>query len=231
MTLPPLRITDLACRDFEEVRALQERLVAARRAEEIPDTLLFCSHPPVVTAGRATTPAELAAARPALEAAGIPLVPCERGGRLTYHGPGQIILYPIVRLEGAERDLHAFQRGLEETALAALAELGIAAALREGYPGVWVGAAKLASVGIAVRGWVTWHGLALNLEGDLSPFQLFDPCGISALAVTSLERESTITPDRRRLQELLAAAFSCHFGREGRWVPAEDICPEEVRVL
>jgi len=204
--------------------------VQARRAGRIPDTLLFCSHPPVVTAGRATTPAELAAAHPALEAAGIPLLRCERGGQLTYHNPGQVILYPIVRLEGAERDLHAFQHGLEETTLAALAEAGVTAARRKGYPGVWMGSAKLASLGIAVRGWVTWHGLALNLEGDLSPFRLFDPCGISALTVTSLEVERGVAPNRRRLQELLAAAFCHHFRREGCWVPAEEICSEEVHV-
>jgi lipoate-protein ligase B len=224
----PLLITDLGCRDFGQVRSLQERLVALRREGGAPDTLLFCAHPPVVTAGRATTPAELAAARPALEAAAIPLVPCERGGRLTYHGPGQVIIYALVRLEGPERDLHAFQRGLEETALTALAELGLTASLRDGYPGLWVGPAKLASLGIAVRHWVTWHGLALNLEGDLSPFDLFAPCGISHLAVTSLAREMGVAPDRRRLQELLAAAFCRRFRREGRWVSSAGLCPQEV---
>ena len=225
---PLLHITDLGCRDFSSVRSLQERLVALRRDSAVPDTLLFCSHPPVVTAGRATTPAELAAARPALQAAGIPLVPCERGGRLTYHSPGQVILYPLVRLEGPERDLHAFQRGLEETARTALAELGLSASLREGYPGLWVGPAKLASLGIAVRHWVTWHGLALNVEGDLSPFGLFAPCGINQLAVTSLSREMEAAPDRRRLQESLAAAFCRRFRREGRWVPPAEICPQDV---
>jgi lipoate-protein ligase B len=222
------------------VRALQERLVARRREGEIPDALLFCSHPPVVTAGRAATAEEIASAqvalfsaRPALAAAGIPLVPCERGGRLTYHGPGQVVMYPIVRLEGAERDLHAFQGGLEEAAIQAGAELGVAAGRRPGFPGVWVGGAsarlkKLASVGIAVRGWVTWHGLALNVGGDLSPFSLFDPCGISGLAVTSLEVETGQATDRRRLQERLAAVFCQVFRREGRVEAAERLGGEEV---
>jgi lipoate-protein ligase B len=223
-----LHLTDLGCRDFEEVRALQERLVELRRAERIPDTLLFCSHPPVVTAGRATTAAELSAARAALAPAGIPLLPCERGGRLTYHGPGQVILYPLLRLEGAERDLHAFQRGLEETAVTALEELGVAARRRPGHPGVWIGPAKLASVGLAVRGWVTWHGLALNVSGDLSPFDLFHPCGITGLTVTSLERVTGQVTDRRRLQDLLAAAFCHRFRREGRQVGPGELCRQEV---
>ena len=223
-----LQITDLGCRDFAEVRALQERLVTLRRAGEISDCLLFCSHPPVVTAGRATSAEETAAARPGLTAAGIPLVACERGGRLTYHHPGQIIVYPIIRLEGADRDLHRFQWNLEETARRALAELGVAAERREGYPGVWVAGAKLAAIGLAVRGWVTWHGLALNLTGDLSPFGLFTPCGITDAAVTSLERVTGQAADRRRLQDWLAAAFCRIWGRTGREVRVEEILPQEV---
>ena len=202
--------------------------MAQRRAGEIADVLLFCSHPPVVTAGRATTAEETAAARPALAAAGIPLVPCERGGRLTFHGPGQVVMYPIVRLEGAERDLHAYQGGLEEAAIRAVAELGGGAGRREEFPGVWVGggqapARKLASVGIAVRGWVTWHGLALNVGGDLSSFRLFDPCGITGLEVTSLEAETGSPVERERVQERLGAAFCEVFGREGRAAVAEDL--------
>lgn len=224
----PLRICDLGCRDFLQVREVQERLVALRRAGRIPDTLLFCSHPPVVTAGRAADEAEIAAARAALTSANLPLYRCERGGRLTYHGPGQIIIYPILRLAGAERDLHAFQRGLEESALAALAEIGVAASRREGHPGLWIGGAKLAAVGIAVRGWVTWHGLALNVEGDLSPFRLFQPCGIAGLEVTSLEQVIGHAPERGALQEHLRDAFCRQFRREAEVVSVEALEREEV---
>ncbi len=224
----PLRICDLGCRDFLQVREVQERLVALRRAGGIPDTLLFCSHPPVVTAGRAAEEAEIAAARAALTPAGIALHRCERGGRLTYHGPGQVVMYPILRLAGAERDLHAFQRGLEGSAREALAEIGVAASRREGHPGLWVGAAKLASIGIAVRGWVTWHGLALNVEGDLSPFRLFQPCGIAGLQVTSLEQLIGHAPERMWLQERLGEAFCCRFGREAMVVSGEAWEQEEV---
>lgn len=223
-----LRVCDLGCRDFLAVRDLQESLVALRRAGRIPDTLLFCSHPPVVTAGRAAEQAEIAAARAALIPADIPLRRCERGGRLTYHGPGQIVMYPILRLAGAERDLHAFQRGLEESALAALAEIGVTAGRREGHPGLWIGAAKLASVGIAVRGWVTWHGLALNVEGDLSPFHLFQPCGIAGLEVTSLEQVIGHSPAREWLQARLADAFCRRFGREAQVVTEDALEQEEV---
>ncbi len=215
--------SSLGCRDYEEVRAWQERLVARRRAGEIPDVLLVCSHPPVVTAGRATTPTELAAVRPMLEAAGIPLLPCERGGRLTYHGPGQVIAYPIMHLGGQDRDLHAYQRRLEAVVLATLARFGVLGDRRAGLPGVWVGEAKIASVGIAVRGWVTWHGLALNLSGDLRPFRLFSPCGIKGLVVTSLAEMVGRELRRAEVEEALVAAFVAEFGCERKAVSPQDL--------
>lgn len=211
----PLLLIDLGCRDFLEVQQLQRRLVASRREEALPDLLLFCSHPPVVTAGRSSTPVEIAAAQPALERVGLPLHPCERGGRLTYHGPGQVIGYPILRLSGRDRDLHAYLRRLEAVVLSTLADLGIAGERHPDQAGVWVGPAKLASIGVAVRGWVTWHGFALNLTGDLTPFSLFDPCGISGLAVTSVSRLLGQEVARADLQALLGEAFCGEFGRKG----------------
>ncbi|HEY3398861.1 MAG TPA: lipoyl(octanoyl) transferase LipB [Armatimonadota bacterium] len=219
----PLWVCDWGCRDYEEIRNLQERLVAARRAELIPDVLLLGSHPPVVTAGRATCAAERELARPALAAAGIPLREAERGGRLTYHGPGQLIGYPLLRLEGPERDLHAYQHRLEGVLIAALTGLGVAAERREGFPGVWVGGAKLASLGIAVRGWVTWHGFALNLGGDLTPFGLFDPCGITGVRVTSLAQLGYPEHDRAQLLRRVVAVFQEVFGRTGVIRRIEDL--------
>lgn len=159
-------------RPYARVHALQQALVAARAADEIGNVLLTGEHPPVVTLGRKTPDEE----RPQMD--GVDVVEIERGGEATYHGPGQLILYPIVHLTRARRDLHAFQRDLEEIGIRTLADVGIAAARRDGLTGVWVGRRKIQSLGIAVRRWVTWHGLALNVSTDLAPFRRFRPCGL-----------------------------------------------------
>lgn len=213
-------VVDLGCRAFGVARDLQERLVAQRRADKVPDILLLGSHPPVVTAGRASTREEIAAARPALGQVDIPLVECERGGRLTYHGPGQIVGYPILRLEGPERDLHGYLRRLEAALIVALEAVGIVAQSQPGHTGVWIGAEKIASLGVAVRGWVTWHGFALNLTGGLKPFDLINPCGIPDLAVTSVAKVLGREIGRRRLQKLIVESFLTEFAREGFFVPA-----------
>jgi lipoate-protein ligase B len=218
-----LHITDLGCREFVAVQDLQRRLVAGCRERGQPEALLLCSHPPVVTAGRSTAPAELAAARVSLERAEVPLYLCERGGRLTYHGPGQILAYPILALAGPERDLHAYLRTLEAAIIAALQDFGVPGERRVGQAGVWVGEAKIASIGVAVRGWVTWHGLALNLTGDLAGFNLIDPCGIPGLRVTSLERETGTELTRETVQERLADHLCRLVGREGTWTPVEEL--------
>jgi lipoate-protein ligase B len=224
----PLHITDLGCRDFVAVQELQRRLVGERRQGARPDALLLCSHPPVVTAGRSASAEEFEAASAALAAARIPLRRCERGGRLTYHGPEQVIAYPILALTGPERDLHAYLRGLEAAILATLADLGLHGERHPDQAGVWVGPAKIASLGVAVRGWVTWHGLALNLTGDLSPFGLINPCGVSGLQVTSVAKVAGREIARAAVQERLAAHLCRQFGhtrsaREGMWLPAEEV--------
>ena len=157
---------------YAKVHALQRALVAARANDEIGNVLLTGEHPPVITLGRKTPDDE----RPDLP--DIDVVEIERGGEATYHGPGQLILYPIVHLTRARRDLHQFQRDLEEIGIRTLADLGIEAGRRDGLTGVWVGHRKIQSLGIAVRRWVTWHGLALNVSTDLTPFRRFKPCGL-----------------------------------------------------
>lgn len=120
----------------------------------------------------------------------MPVVEIERGGDVTYHGPGQLVGYPILQLDGDERDLHAYLRNLEEALIRACAELGLRAGRREGLTGVWIdGARKIASLGIAVRKWVTYHGFALNVSTDLSRFTAINPCGLDAAVMTSLEKE------------------------------------------
>jgi lipoate-protein ligase B len=175
---------------------VQQRLVAARAEGRIPNLLLTGEHPPVITLGR-RTPGGFPARTD------IPVVEVERGGEATYHGPGQIVAYPIVHLTQARRDLHRFQRDLEEIGIRVCADLGLAARRIEGKTGVWVGAKKVMSLGIAVRRWVTWHGLALNVTTDLAPFRTFNPCGLSPDVMTSLAELLRADPGMGRVRASL----------------------------
>ena len=171
---------DWGLRPYGEMHAVQERLVLARADGRLPNLLLTGEHPPVVTLGRKTP----GGFPPTVD--GIPVVVVERGGEATYHGPGQLVAYPIVHLTEARRDLHRFQRDLEEIGIRVCADFGLEAGRVEGKTGVWVGPRKIMSLGIAVRRWVTWHGLALNVSNDLAPFRRFSPCGLDGGVMTSL---------------------------------------------
>jgi lipoate-protein ligase B len=177
----------LGLRAYGEVLHLQQELVAARQAGTIPDTLILVEHPDAITLGRS------AKAHNVLDAGEIPVFAIERGGDVTYHGPGQLVAYPIFLLRESERDLHRYLRNLEDTVLRTLADFGIAGTRQPGKTGVWTAQAsaprKLASIGVAVRKWVTLHGLALNVSTDLSRFGTIHPCGFDASVMTSMERE------------------------------------------
>jgi lipoyl(octanoyl) transferase len=178
-------------------RALAEDRIAGRLAR---DVLLLLEHPPVVTLGRGTRASSLPVAPELLERRGIEVYEIERGGDVTYHGPGQLVGYPIFDLGAHRKDLHWFLRQLEEALILALSRFGITGERRAGYTGVWTGGRKIASIGIHVRQWVTWHGFALNVTTDLSPFDLIVPCGIPDVVMTSVagELESLGTPGYRR---------------------------------
>lgn len=178
--------------------------VAAGRAH---DTLLVVTHPPVITLGR-----KRGAAANVLEPGDIPVVQVERGGDATYHGPGQVVLYPILRLEGAERDLHRVLRDLEETVIRALAGLGLVAGREPGLTGVWARGRKLASIGIAVRNWVTYHGVALNVAPDPG-FESIRACGLDSALMASVEELTGRSWERARVVEELVTAFRHVFGR------------------
>lgn len=183
----PARTLDLGTRDYCEVLDLQRQLVAARQADAIPDTLVLVEHPEVITLGRSAKPDNV------LAAGNIPVVPIERGGDVTYHGPGQLVAYPILRLREDERDVHRYLRRLEEAVLRTLADFALTGMRVPGRTGVWIGepagARKLASIGVAVRKWVTLHGLALNVNTDLGRFAGVRPCGFPAGVMTSMARE------------------------------------------
>ena len=170
---------------------MQERLVEARRRGEAPDTLLLLEHPPVVTLGRGAHAENLLLDEASLRERGIELHETGRGGDVTYHGPGQLVGYPVIALEGKRRDAHRYLRDLEEGLIAAVATFGIEAERVPGLTGVWVGSRKIAAIGVRIgTGWITSHGFALNVGEDLAGFDTIVPCGIRGRGVTSLTRET-----------------------------------------
>jgi lipoyl(octanoyl) transferase len=175
---------------YGESLDLQRRLAEDRLAGRLAqDVLLLLEHPPVVTLGRGTRSTSLPLPVENLERRGIEVFEIERGGDVTFHGPGQLVGYPIFDLKLHRQDLHWFLRRLEDALIGALAALGVEATRNSGYTGVWTGDRKIASIGIHVRQWVTWHGFALNVSTDLSAFDLIVPCGIAGVVMTSVARE------------------------------------------
>jgi lipoate-protein ligase B len=192
---------------FAQAHDLQRRLVQRRIAREVCDSLVLCEHDPVVTVGRGAAP-------PALADASIAVVEVERGGEATFHGPGQLVAYPILELPEDRRDLRRYLRDLEEVVIRALAEVEVRGERREGLTGVWVAGRKVCSIGVAVRRWVTWHGLALNLRADLAAFAAFRPCGLDPAVMANVE-EFCELPVRTLLFEVLVVKHACEvFGLE-----------------
>jgi lipoate-protein ligase B len=174
--------------DYERAHALQIRIRDRIIAGEAPATLLLLEHDPVVTYGRRGESGDLKHSLAQLEARGIAVREAERGGRATYHGPGQLVGYPIVRVRSVAANMPAYVCALEEAVIQTLAALGITAERRPGQPGVWVGEKKIAAVGIAVTHGVAWHGFAINVGHDLSGFDAIRPCGLD-IPVTSIAHE------------------------------------------
>ena len=206
----PLDVRRLGRTRYQDAHALQQELVTKRVEGEIGDALVLTEHEPVITHGRATPADELVA----LRATGIPCLEVERGGEATYHGPGQLVAYPILLLEEQRRDLHRYLRDLEEVVIGVLSEFAIEGRRRPGLTGVWIGERKVCSIGVAVRRWVTWHGLALNLDTDLAPFRRFNPCGLAPDVMTRVADHAEIPPTRLLGEVLLVKHFCLVFGRE-----------------
>lgn len=212
----PCAVRDLGRMRYAEAFAMQQLLVEQRKRGEIPDQLLFVEHPHVVTMGRNGRSENLLAAPELLERAGIEFHSTDRGGDVTYHGPGQIVGYPIVDLREWKRDVLAYVRAIEDVLTGALAEFGIKGDRLAGATGVWVGtgenAAKVAAIGVHVSRWVTSHGFALNLDTDLSYFRYIVPCGLTK-PVTSM-RALGGHAERGEVVEALVRSFGKVFGRE-----------------
>jgi lipoyl(octanoyl) transferase len=253
---------------YEEARALQGQLAARRQAEEIPDVLLLLEHPPVYTRGRRSKPEELPMGSAWYEAQGIEVLDTDRGGLVTYHGPGQLVAYPIASLAPYGGDVHEFVRGLERVMIGALAEAEVPARTIEGLTGVWTaprddpspsprpwaekstpicrrdeksnqvsqigpsargngyigpsalgGARKIGSIGLHVSRGVTTHGLAINVNNDLQPFEWVVPCGIEGVAMTSLARELGAEQDFDAFADTLVASYAEVLEREPTVTP------------
>jgi len=204
-----LHVRWLGRREFASALALQEELVAQRRVDDsLGDELLLLEHQPVYTIGRTSDQTSLR------DAAHLPhpVFPINRGGQATYHGPGQLVGYPILDLRRCGQDLHRYLRWLEDLLIGLLEVYGIRAAPRPGLTGVWVEDRKIASIGVGVRHWITMHGFALNVSGDLSPFDHIVPCGISNVRMTSIEIESgqkfSVEEIANRSKEIFLDRFS-----------------------
>ncbi|MEP7364742.1 MAG: lipoyl(octanoyl) transferase LipB [Acidobacteriota bacterium] len=181
----PCEFRDLGRMGYEEAYALQRELVSRRKAGEIPDQLLFVEHPPVITMGRIGRESNILFSREALLAAGVEVHETDRGGDVTYHGPGQVVGYPIFDLREWKRDVGAYVRALEQVIIEAIGEFGFDGERVPGATGVWVGPAKVAAIGVHLSRWVSSHGFALNVETNLDHFKFIVPCGLTK-PVTSL---------------------------------------------
>ena len=202
-----MNVVDLGTLPYREAWKEQLRLVEARQRGEVEDTLLVVEHPHVFTLGRRRE-----SAQNVLAPGDVEVIEIERGGDVTYHGPGQLVAYPILLLGDGERDLHAYLRNLEEAAIRTCAAFGIAAGREPGKTGAWSGGKKLCSIGIACRKWVTFHGLALNVTTDLAYFARINPCGFEASVMTSMAQLAPGTTVAQ-VQPVLIAQLAQLLGR------------------
>lgn len=207
-----LQVIDWGLLGYEEAYQRQKRMVDERIADTSPDRLMFVEHPPVVTIGRSGGLQDLCITSDELHRKKVDLCRVDRGGKATFHGPGQLVVYPIIKL--GEKDLHAFLRRLLDTVAAVLRSYDLTPEFRKGNPGIWVNGSKIASVGIAVRRWVTYHGVALNVSTDPNWFSLIVPCGNPDEKITSIENETGHQIDQSEVKKRFIASFCRIFGCE-----------------
>jgi lipoyl(octanoyl) transferase len=210
-----LRVHRLGRVAYGDGVAMQRALVEDRRADRIPDTLLLLQHPHVLTLGAklASARANVIAAPGELAARGVEVFEAGRGGDVTYHGPGQLVAYPILDLRPDRCDVHRYVRDLEEVMIRVAADFGLRAGRVDGFSGTWIGDRKIGAVGVRISRWITSHGVALNVSTDLDYFDLIVPCGIADKEVTSLARELGRSVDHMTVENVFIRHFSDVFGR------------------
>lgn len=209
---------------YDEIMALQDQLVESRRDEQIPDTVLFLQHTPVVTLGCRGRTEHLKLTQEQLAELGISLFKASRGGDVTFHGPGQLVIYPVLRLGVEESDARGHLNNLEEVAIRLASDFGVGAYRREGLNGAWTDQGKIAAIGFRLRRGVTYHGMSFNVAPDLSGFSTITPCGLKGESVTSLkDLLGEKCPSLAQVQERAMFHFASIFSR-----PLELICPSRV---
>ncbi|MGC9359439.1 MAG: lipoyl(octanoyl) transferase LipB [Anaerolineae bacterium] len=212
MTPRPLAVVELGLQPYGRAHALQHRLVAARQQGNVSDVLLLLEHEPVITLGRRADPENVLVTAESLQEAGIELVRIERGGDVTYHGPGQLVGYPIIDLASLGLGPSDYMHGLEDVIMAAMAEFGIVGARRKGQIGVWVDGDKICAMGVRVSKRVTYHGFALNVDPIMDHWRMIIPCGIRDGFVTSMAVELGQAPSMEEVRSTVLAHFAAHFG-------------------
>jgi lipoyl(octanoyl) transferase len=209
---------------YEDARRLQREVEAARSDGRIPDVLLLLEHPPVYTKGRRSTPDELPMGEDWYRTQGIDVVDTDRGGRVTYHGPGQLVGYPIVSLRPYRGDVHEYIRRMEQMIITSLRDWEVEAGLVDGLTGVWTdGRRKIGSIGVHVSRGITTHGFAINVNNDLQPFEWIVPCGIEACRMSSLSRELSAEQDLDAFATTVRDRFGEIYGRAPREASAEEL--------
>jgi lipoate-protein ligase B len=209
----PLRIRDCGLGDYREILALQQELQARRRAGEIGDTVLIVEHPAVITLGARKSANKLLVDAAELGRRGIDVVEIRRGGGATAHNPGQLVFYPIVHLQELRLGVNEYVRTLEAIGIELLAGLGVQSGRRKGFPGLWVGERKIASIGVRISRFVTCHGMAINIQNDLSVFDFMVPCGLDGVIMTSAQKETGKTYDMQEIKERVVGLLRRYVGR------------------
>jgi lipoyl(octanoyl) transferase len=220
-------IIDLGLMDYEKAWDLQHRLWSKRVEGELPDLLLLLEHPHVITLGRRGNQSHLLVSPEVLEAMKIPMFHVERGGDVTYHGPGQIVVYPILDLKDYGYRLVRYVDQLEEVILHVLKDFGIEGRRDPSNRGVWVNGEKIASIGLTIRRWISFHGFSLNYETDLKYFELINPCGLKEKKMTSLEKILGVNVPRDRLTERICFYFKKIFPRDWEAKSVEEVIKKQ----
>jgi lipoate-protein ligase B len=216
----------MGCVPYPRALDLQMRISELKKQGYAKDVLLLLEHPPTITLGRSGKPGNLLASGDILKSRGIGFYNVDRGGDITYHGPGQLVGYPILTLRARERDVHAYMRNLEASLIRLLAAFGIEGMRDSRFTGVWTAAGKIAAMGVHISRWITRHGYALNVNTDLSFYDLIVPCGIIGATVTSMQKHLSRTLDLEDVADRYIQEFGTVFGRKMVRAGGNDLCAE-----
>ena len=216
-------VIDIDLMEYRRAWDLQRKVVAAKLESDLPDILILLEHNPVITLGRRGNRQYIRASPEVLAARGINTYHVERGGEVTYHGPGQIVGYPILNLRNWRRDVSWYIFNLEEVLIRTLSDFGIEGSRNRLNRGVWVGDSKIGSIGVAITRWVTYHGFSLNVSPDMNHYRLITPCGLEGTEVTSIERVLGGTPDHVRVRDTISRHFQQVFDMELSRMDMEDL--------